>query len=581
MLTSLTIRDLALVDKLTWQPGPGFSSVTGETGAGKSVLIGAIGLALGDRADKTLIRHGADSASVEAVFSLPSGRLADKIQQTLDAAGIEIGKDSAEIILKRQISIAGQSRQWINGSATTLALLREIGEYLVDFHGPHEHQSLLNTSTQRQLLDEFAGASELSADVAKAWARACQYAKEYEWLSNQITLGQKELEELKYAYNEITQAALNDAEEEDISTRLSLASHGARLLEICASLTAHIEDSPQSIQTVLQQIQRLIKELCSIDGSPATEEIAALAFALQANTSELGSLVTRYADQIDSDPAQLAALSERYNLIQSLKRKYGSSITLINNRAKEAAEKIARYENRDFELAAALKNRDEASQEHIRLASQLSDTRKSAAKTLSRQVTTLLKELNFPQAIFEISLKSCTPGPHGFEEVEFLFAPNPGEGIRPLRAIASSGEMARVMLAIKTCLAAHDNTPLLVFDEVDANVGGETSLKIGALLKELGARHQVLCITHLPQVASAAHTQYLVGKKIQDGRTTTYLKRLDPNERLEELCRMLGASTSEARLLAASLMGTESATESQNSKKNAPNQSTKKSRKSG
>lgn len=554
MLVCLTIRNLALVDHIVWKPGTGFNCVTGETGAGKSLLIGALGLALGDKVDKTMIREGATTAIVEAVFSLTSESLRTELHHLFDRVGVDFEPEQREVIIKRQITLDQPGRQWINGSAVTLTLLRDIGEKLVDFHGPHEHQSLLKADVQQRLLDEFAGASELAQQVLKAWKHARQTEADLKNLEEQISLSESELAKCKEALQEITDANLKENEEEEISIRLATATQGARILEICSQLANELDGAQGAFVEGLQKIQKLVRELRGLDPSHKTEPLSELAATLQTVAIELARSTGDYGEQIDTDPEQLSALSERYHLIQVLKKKYGQTIKDVLNHAKRASEKISRFENKDKELEAAKEAVQQAEQNYRRLAEKLSEKRRKAADLLSTRISETLLELNFNHAVFQARVQASDPSGNGLETVEFMFAPNVGEGLRPLKAIASSGEMARVMLAIKTTLAEQDSTPLLVFDEVDANIGGETSIKIANKLRELGSKHQVLCITHLPQVAAAAHSHYCVIKNESKNRTTTAITQLSDHERLEELARMLGKTNDSAKKLAKSLL---------------------------
>jgi DNA repair protein RecN (Recombination protein N) len=548
VLVSLQIRDLALVEKVDWTPREGFNTVTGETGAGKSVLIGAINLALGARADKTLIRQSAETASVEAVFKLKNQRLKNEIFKILDQAGIQSEEDEGEIIIKRTITNTSAGRQWINGSACTLNTLRTIGEMLVDFHGPHDHQSLLSASTQTSLLDSYAQATSLRQEVAQAWKQWREAEEFCQSLKTELGGRSAAFELLKDQMQEIERAAIRQQEDEEISARLAILSQSARLAEICHTLTEEIEESQNSIQTRLLMVRKLVRELAHIDNGSAAQNMLTSVESLQLTLQDLLNGVCHYAETLDADPETLSRLTDRYNLIQLIKKKYGPTLQDVLDFYQRAQAQISRYENREFELEAAEKKLQAAQKSYQEASAKLGAARKKAAPQLEEAIIRELRDLNFNQAKFRVQITDSSPGIYGNQQVEFLFSPNPGEGLLPLKAIASSGEMARVMLAIKTCLAAQDETPLLIFDEVDANIGGQTAVQVGQKLRQLGRHHQVLCITHLPQVAAAAETHFVVEKNSDSIRTKTSLRQINDKERVDELVRMLGGSPNAQKL---------------------------------
>jgi DNA repair protein RecN (Recombination protein N) len=548
MLTLLKIRNLALVDELVWELGPGLIGVTGETGAGKSVIVGALKLVLGERADKSLIRTGEDSCSVEAVFELGDAR---EINAILEDGGLERCEDT-QLIVRRVIG-QNANRQFVNDSPVTLNLLKRIGEHLVDLHGPHDHQSLLSTERQLAMLDAYAGAEQAHASYREQHRAWRSKAAELDELRHAENASEQEIELLRYQIQEIDAANLKPQDEQDLEDRWRRAANSSRLLETAAAAAAALSGEDGALSR-LAEVQRLVRELEKLD--PSIREKTA---SLENSVIELQDLegnLTDYAEELDINPAEAAALEERVNLLESLKRKYGPSIADILARRANAAARLDTIENRgekldtlEKELAACRASLDAAGKA-------LSALRRKTAPKLAKEISGQLNDLGFKQASFEAPLVSLTePGPQGFEGVEFQFGPNPGEPLLPLRQIASSGEISRVMLAVKSALADQDDTPLMVFDEIDANVGGEVARAVGRKMATLGTRHQVVAITHFPQVAATASLHFVVEKEISNGRTRSRLYPVSGETRIQELVRMLGGGGEQARAMAASLLG--------------------------
>lgn len=549
MLTLLKIRNLALVDELVWELGPGLIGVTGETGAGKSVIVGALKLVLGERADKSLIRTGEESCSVEAVFELRDPR---EINAILEDGGLERCEDT-QLIVRRVI---GQSanRQFVNDSPVTLNLLKRLGEHLVDLHGPHDHQSLLSAERQLAMLDAYAGADKAHAayrEHHRAWRSKATALDELRHAEN---ASEQEIGLLRYQIQEIDAASLKPEDEQDLEDRWRRASNASRLVETAAAAAAALS-SDDGVLTRLADVQRLVRDLEKLDPS-IREQTASLETAVL-ELQDLEGNLTEYAEALDINPAEAAALEERVNLLESLKRKYGPSLTDVLARRESAAARLDTIENRgekletlEKELAASRAALDAAGRN-------LTALRKKAAPKLAKEISGQLKDLGFKQSSFEAPLHALSePGPQGFEAVEFQFGPNPGEPLLPLRQIASSGEISRVMLAVKSALADQDDTPLMVFDEIDANVGGEVARAVGRKMAALGTRHQVVAITHFPQVAATASLHFVVEKEITNGRTRSRLFPVSGETRIQELVRMLGGGGEHARAMAASLLAT-------------------------
>jgi DNA repair protein RecN (Recombination protein N) len=550
MLATLRIRHLALVEDLEWTPGAGFIAVTGETGSGKSIILGALKLLLGERADKSLIRTGAETCTVEAIFQLGETAALDA---QLEEQGIEPCA-GGELILKRSFSTGGTNRQFINGSPTTLAILKTLGDSLVDLHGPHDHQSLLASETQLDLLDAFAGAGSLRAEYLGAHSHLNRLVAEHAALATSEASLEREVDLLTHQVREIEAARLDPAEEQTLHARYTTASNSRRLIELSTQILQRLAEADGAALARLSEVQRLFRELEKTD--PATAHLADAQAGAIAILEETARDLQRYSESLETDPAQLAELEERITLLETLKRKYGATIQEVIHFGNEAAARLRKIESRGEELDRLTREIESARGEQLRLGEKLRAKRRTAAPGLSAQIKAQLHDLGFQKSGFSIRLDPLEkPAPSGLDAVEFLFAPNPGEPARPLKAIASSGEISRVMLAVKSALAAQDRVPLLVFDEIDANVGGEIAHAVGARMQALGRDHQVLCITHLPQVAAGAAAQFVVTKDYRDQRTVSQLTEIRGKARIEEIARMLGGKSSSALAHARTLLG--------------------------
>ena len=547
MLTLLKIRNLALVDELAWELGAGLIGVTGETGAGKSVIVGALKLVLGERADKSLIRTGEDQCLVEAVFELTHTA---GINPILEEGGLAPCDDN-QLIVRRTIGQSA-SRQFVNDSPVTLALLKRLGEHLVDLHGPHDHQSLLSADRQLAMLDAYAGPeNQLAAyrETYRAWRTKHAALEE---LRNAENATEHEIDLLKHQISEIDAAQLNPAEEQDLEDRWRRANNASRLMESAAAAISTL-NSENGILDRLGELQRLIRDLEKLDPS-ISEKTASLETAA-VELQDLEGNLADYTQELEINPAEAETLAERVNLIESLKRKYGPSLADVLNRRDTAAARLDSMENRTDKIEQLEHEVAEGRKALDAVGKTLAAARRKAAPKLAKEISTQLKDLGFKQSSFEVPLNSLAdPGPHGLESADFLFGPNPGEPLMPLRQIASSGEISRVMLAIKSALAEQDDTPLMVFDEIDANVGGEVARAVGAKMAALGTRHQVIAITHFPQVAATASHHFVVEKEVSAGRTRSRLFPVAGETRIQELVRMLGGGGKQARAMAASLL---------------------------
>ncbi|MDB6174273.1 MAG: repair protein RecN [Chthoniobacteraceae bacterium] len=549
-LTSLRIRNLALVEELAWQLAPGFTAVTGETGSGKSIIVGALKLILGERADKALIRTGAESCTVEAVFEVAN---AASLNAQLEEQGVE-PCDEAHLIVKRVFTITGANRQFINGSPTTLAVLKDLCDGLIDLHGPHDHQSLLSNDKQLALLDSFAAAEPLHAKYREQFRRLNALIAEHTELSTNESALERELDLLRHQVSEIEAAGLRANEEEALLARYSLASNSRRLLELSTQVLARLSEADDALLIRLTDAGRLLRELERVD--PGASVFSESHVRAVAELEDLAASLQKYADALEIEPGELAAMEERVSLFETLKRKYGGTIADVIAFGERASERLQKIESRGEELLRLASQIESGRKALLEAGEKLGQKRQAAAPKLAVNVTAHLRDLGFKKSEFSIALAGLEkPGPHGLQTVEFLFAPNPGEPAKPLKAIASSGEISRVMLAVKSALAAQDTVSLLVFDEIDANVGGEIAHAVGAKMRQLGKAHQVLCISHLPQVAAVAETQFVVTKEFSRDRTVSQLTKVEGASRIEEIARMLGGKGDSALAHARTLLG--------------------------
>jgi DNA repair protein RecN (Recombination protein N) len=485
---------------------------------------------------------------VEAVFS---GKDLQKLNPQLVEAGIE--SCESDVIIKRSFSVSGGTRQFINGSPTTLSILKNLGDDLVDLHGPHDHQSLLWPETQLSLLDSFARAGEQLDEYRKHYRQLQTLLPEHAALDTAETAREQELDLLRHQISEIRSANLVADEEEEIEKRYKLASSSKRLIELASAVANKLSEADDSVLSQLAETQRLLRELEKIDDSLARLSSAHAAGVVE--LSEIARALSDYAEKLNLDPEQLTALELRVSVFETLKRKYGGSIDEVIAFEERAAERMQKIEGRDAELERLAREIESVRTQMNRAGDALRKLRTKAAPKLSENIRRNLRDLGFRQSEFEATLTALEePRPNGFDSVELLFSPNPGESLKPLRAIASSGEISRLMLAIKSALAAHDAIPLLVFDEIDTNVGGEIAHSVGAKMQTLGRDHQVICITHLPQVAATASSHFVVTKEVVRGRTYSQLREVSGKGRQEEIARMLGGKSESALKLAASLL---------------------------
>ena len=536
MLTLLKIRNLALVDELVWEPAGGFLGITGETGAGKSVIMGGISLVLGNRADKSLIRSGETQCSIEAMFQLAH---CGELNAALEEAGVPPCEDGCLLI--RRVITGSANKQFINNSPVTLNTLRAIAGGLVDMHHPDSHRSLTSQERQLDLLDAFAESTEQLHAYRAAYRCWLDARAAHRHLHEQEMANERELDFLRHQVEEIENAGFTEDEVEGLEARWQRARNANRLRDTVLPMVQLIDGGENAILSRLHQLVRGGRDLARLDAD--CQAAVAPLDNIIGEMEDLSATLQDYLDSLECDPQELAALENRIALLDSLKRKYGADYAAIQEHLTECRARLDAIDNREVMLAQLQEAEAAALHELQKAGEALSTARRRAAPKLEKNFLAHARQLGFLQANFRVQLTpESAPSPHGMENADFLFGPNPGEPLKELRLIASSGEMARVMLALKSALAGQDDTPLLVFDEIDANVGGEIARSVGMKMRELGLQHQVIAITHFPQVAALADHHYLISKGVSNGRTVSQLREVQDDARVAELVRMLGTS---------------------------------------
>lgn len=541
MLSELRIVNFALIEQLNLQFQSGFTVLTGETGAGKSLLIDAIALLVGGRASTDQIRSGEEEAQLEASFHLPDTHPLIRRLRSQDL----IGQHESELILRRVLSRSGRHRVYVNGSLCPLRVLEELGGTLIDIHGQHEQQSLLVSAKQVDALDAFGRLYELRGRYEQAYQSWKDLRTQLAELQSEVVDRARIEDMLRFQSQEIEQACLLPDEEEQLRHERQRLVHAHRLRELAHEVHGELQEDEQAVLTRLGRIGRALAELAQTDPAMGDCEQAATESAIQ--LKDLAGRLRDYAQQLEADPDRQALVEDRLELIQRLKKKYGESIEAVlamGRRVQEELQLLDSREERTAELAARL---EEEARRLRTLAQQLSKKRMDAAKRMTTLVGAELAALKMEQAVFQITVSSDESeeglGPVGRDRVEFLLSSNLGEPPRPLGRVASGGELSRIMLALKTVLAEMDQVPVLVFDEVDTGVGGAVAAAMGTRLRKLGSFHQVFCITHLPQVASQAEHHLLVEKGQESQRTSTSVRVLTGMGQEEEIARMLGGLT--------------------------------------
>jgi DNA repair protein RecN (Recombination protein N) len=531
VLRFLSIRHLAVIDRLELEFAPGLNVLTGETGAGKSILVGAVGLLVGGRASADMVRTGEDAAVIEAIFDAPDGR---------------------EIVVRRDVSAQGRSRAMVDNDLVTSTALREACGGLVDLHGQHEHQVLLDPAAHLDVLDQFGGLTAQRSAVAEAFARWQQIRLERDRLRATEREKATRAEFVAFQLSEIERAAPRPGEDEELTTARAVLSNADKLQRLCADAYDALYEGDQAVLPLLGTVWRKLAELSAVD--PAFAPYADSRDAVKSQLEDLAFFLRSYASGIDASPARLQEVEDRLALLERLKKKHGPSLDEVLARADALRRDLDDLEHsteRAAELDQAL---DGARDAFVRAAAALTSARRAASETFSRALEKALGELAMARTRCEVRLVTAQSendwSERGLEAGEFYLSPNPGEELRPLARIASGGELSRIMLALKTLASTDAPGKTLIFDEVDAGIGGAVADVVGSRLQRLGERVQVLCITHLPQIAAHGSTHFRITQRVRAGRTVTEVARLDGIEREQELARMIAGSDTSANVMA-------------------------------
>lgn len=555
MLIELRIRNFAIIESLSLPLAPGFNVLSGETGAGKSIIVGALGLLLGERASADLIRTGQDRATVEGVFDVGDR---PELRALLDAHGIEM--DDALVVLKREVA-AGRARAWVNGSTVTAALLAQVGRLLVNLHGQHEAQSLLDAESQRAILDAFGDASADAAAVAEAFRAVSDVRHEIADLEKRTHEAQRRADYLRHVAREIEDAKLVEGEDARLEEEANRLENADELRELAGGALGGLTAEEQGVLQQLAIVERALHQLQRLDPSLSRlqESYDTAYYALDAIAREL----EQYQADVDLDPQRLAQVRRRREVLFGLIKKYGPALSDVIAQGREARRELDLVDSSDLDRRA-LREREAAAVKALqRAADGLTRKRTAAAARLARAVDEVLPDLGMPDGHLDVALvPRVAIGAEGAEDVEFRVSLNVGHDARPLARAASGGELSRVMLALKTILARLDQVPTLVFDEVDAGIGGRVGLQVGDTMRRVAASHQVFAITHLPQIAARAHHHIRVSKDAAGGVTTADITVLRGDARVAEVARMLGGDPESelSRAHAAELLETAAAT---------------------
>lgn len=543
MLRFLTIRRLAVIDSVQVEFDPGLNVLSGETGAGKSILVEAVGLLLGGRASGDLVRTGEETATIEAIF--------------------EIGGE--EWLVRREITAQGRSRAFINGDLTTAAALKELSARLLELHGQHEHQTLLDPSTHLAGLDAYSGLEPARDEVRAAYATWQQAGEELRRLRKAVAERDARQELAAFQLAELDKADPRSGEDEELTSLKQILSSAERIERLCEESYETLYDRDDAVLAALGGVWKRIAELATID--PAFQPYLDARDGIKSQLEDLAMHLRHYADGIEASPERLQQTEDRLALLDRLKRKHGPSLPEVINRREALRRELEELAQGTHRLRDLEEARESSARAYLELATALSKARRASARPFAEAVERLLADLAMDATRFEVRfeapLQEAEWTPEGIDRGEFYLSPNPGEELRPLARIVSGGELSRVMLALKTMTATRRfgftdtperppsaAAPGLIFDEVDAGIGGRAADVVGKRLRALGSSFQVLCITHLPQIAAYADTHFLIEKQVEQGRTITTVRRLDQSGRVEEISRMLGGATVSAQLKA-------------------------------
>jgi len=535
MLRELHISNLAVIADARIEFAAGLNCFTGTTGAGKSLVIGAIELLLGLRSPANMLRTGVDEGRVSGVFDIAGKARLAEIEAVTDQP---LSNDGGELLLTRRVFASGRSSITLNGNPITLAMLKQVADALIDVHGQHDHQFLLKPSNQLSVLDEFGQLLPLREKYVLVWQRLGEARRELEVLSSGRSLRQQQLELHRFQLREIDAAEMQPREYEELSARATVLQNLGKLKKDASAVQGALYETDGSVLERLKMMVAVLAELAELDSSvkPIGQAVRDATLQLEESAFDLG----RYLGKLELDPAEIAEVSDRLNTINRLVNKYGDSITSVLLYRDQIAAGIAELEKQSDDLSEFQRVIAPLEGELAELAEDLSTKRRGAAKRLAPQIDRQLAELGMEKAVFTIQLNRDQPASAGIDAVEFIVQTNPGQAAQPLRKVASGGELSRVMLSLKGVLAAGDRVSVLVFDEIDSNVGGRLGAVIGQKLRDLARHHQVLCITHLPQIACYADRHLTVRKTSKGKVTETSVRVMAGAERIEELAEMIG-----------------------------------------
>ena len=564
MLNSLLIKDYALIENIEVQFGKGLNIITGETGAGKSILIDAMSLLLGDRASTDVVRKGSEKSVVEGIFDISGNK---KVLNLLHENEIEA---DSELIIRREVSLKGTNRCFLNDTPVNLNLIKDVGNLLVDLHGQHEHQSLLRTETHIEMLDDFANLETLLIDYRKSYSNLIQLQRELKELSQKESILKEKQELYRYQINEIDALSPQQSEEEKLASELKIMENSEKLLSLTNDIYDSVYENKDSIQDKLGDIRNKLSELSKID-KQFDERLSDCESALSL-LNEISLFVRSYKDKVEIDPGRLEEIRERLGALNLLKKKYGGSINSVIEHRKKIGMEFELAENFTRKISELVNQIILTRKGTGILAKELSLERKSAAKKVKKEIEDNLKYLGITDSVFQVKIenekcdtdnfivvedKNYKFNEYGYDDVEFFISTNAGEDPKALVKVASGGEISRIMLALKSILAKSDKLPVLIFDEIDTGVSGRIAQKVGLALKSLAGFHQIIAITHLPQIAGLSDNHYAVEKKKAGDRVVSSIRVLNVEEKVKEVAKLMsGEIVTEAALNGAKeLMG--------------------------
>lgn len=566
MLKTLQIKDYALIENIEVEFGKGLNIITGETGAGKSILIDAMGLLLGERASTEVVRKGSAKSVVEGIFDIAGNK---KVKKLLEVNNIDC---DSELIVRREVSVKGSNRCFLNDTPVTLNLIKEAGDLLVDLHGQHEHQSLLRTETHIEMLDEFSGIEKLLSEYSDSYWRMLELIREKKELSEKEHLLREKKEIYEFQIKEIDAVSPMPDEEEKLLDELKILENSEKLLELTNEIYSSLYDDEDSVYDRLVSVRNKISDLSGIDKQFAEKEGECESALTLLN--DISAFIRSYKERIDLEPERLEEVRERLGALNLLKKKYGGSLAAVIQHREKIGEEYEIAENFSGKLSAIENEIKKLRTSAGSVAKKISAERKAAAKKIKKEIETVLKDLGIADSVFEtkffpitvqtdsenfiiIDDKKSGASESGADKVEFYISTNPGEDTKPLVKVASGGEVSRIMLALKTVLAKTDRLPILIFDEIDTGVSGRIAQKVGQSLKSLASFHQIVAITHLPQIAGFSDYHFAVEKKKTGERVVSTIRSLESEERVREVAKLMsGENITEAALKGArELMG--------------------------